>query len=85
MLAGTWWLGGRRFLEGRWRYLVACGVPSLYLWLWDAFAIGDGIWSISAEFTVGVTVGGLPIEEAVFFLLTNVLVVQGVLLFWARD
>ena len=84
VLAGTWWLGGQDFLAGGWRYVVACGVPSVYLWLWDAFAIGDGIWAISERFTLGLEFGPLPIEEATFFLLTNVLVVQGVLLFWQR-
>lgn len=85
VLAGTWVLGGGRFLAGRWRYAVACGGPSVYLWLWDGFAIRDGIWTISDAATLGLAVGSLPIEEAIFFLLTNVLVVQGVLLFWNRD
>ncbi|NNE46499.1 MAG: lycopene cyclase domain-containing protein [Rhodothermales bacterium] len=82
VLAGTWWLGGRRFGTIGWRYVAACGIPSVYLWVWDAFAIGDGIWEISDWYTVGLEPGGLPIEEAMFFLLTNVLVVHGVLLFW---
>ena len=76
------WLGGRRFLSGGWRYLASWGLPTIYLWFWDAFAIGDGIWAISETFTIGQSVGALPLEEAVFFLVTNVLVVQGVRLFW---
>lgn len=82
VLAGTWWLGGRRYVAGGWRYGLACGLPTVYLWLWDAFALADGIWSIAPRYTVGLQVGTLPLEEAVFFLVTNVVVVQGVLLFW---
>jgi putative membrane protein len=82
VLAGTWWLGGRRFSRSGWQYVASCGIPSVYLWVWDAFAISDGIWAISDRHTVGLEPGGLPIEEAMFFLLTNMLVVHGVLLFW---
>jgi lycopene cyclase domain-containing protein len=41
-------------------------------------AIGFGTWTISPVYTTGLIIGGrLPVEEAVFFLLTNVLVVFG--------
>ncbi|MBR9988950.1 MAG: lycopene cyclase domain-containing protein [Gemmatimonadetes bacterium] len=63
------------------RFAVAAGVPTLYLWVADRVAIGAGIWSISPRYTTGVHIAGLPMEEAVFFLVTNLLVVQGVLLF----
>jgi putative membrane protein len=46
----------------------------------DALAIHLGIWSISPRYTLGVALGPLPLEEAVFFLLTNLLVVQGLAL-----
>jgi lycopene cyclase domain-containing protein len=46
----------------------------------DAVAIWAGIWTISPDYTVGVSAFGLPLEEATFFLFTNLLVVQGVLL-----
>jgi lycopene beta-cyclase len=36
---------------------------------------------ISPRYTTGIHLAGLPLEEAVFFLVTNLLVVQGVLLF----
>jgi lycopene cyclase domain-containing protein len=81
-------LAGGRVLAARRRVrLLAIGVPTLYLWAADAFAIRDGIWHIAPEATIGVGVAGLPLEEAVFFLLTNVLVVDGILLViagWGR-
>ncbi|MEV6905909.1 lycopene cyclase domain-containing protein [Amycolatopsis sp. NPDC051071] len=60
----------------RWRALV----PVAYLWCVDRVAIGAGTWSISEQHTSGLRVGGLPVEEMVFFLLTSMLVVDGLLL-----
>jgi lycopene beta-cyclase len=57
--------------------------PTLYLWVADWYAISQGIWYISERFTFGVNPFGLPVEEATFFLITNVLVVFGVVLFLA--
>ncbi|HEX2080504.1 MAG TPA: lycopene cyclase domain-containing protein, partial [Longimicrobium sp.] len=63
------------------RFAVAIGVPTLYLWMADAVAIRLGIWRISATQTLGIELGWLPLEEAAFFLATNLLVVQGLTLF----
>ena len=60
---------------------LSLAVPTLYLWLADAYAISVGIWTISPEQTTGFHIFGLPVEEAIFFLITNVMVVQGVVLF----
>ena len=46
----------------------------------DRLAIGLGIWEISPQYTTGWHLFGLPIEEAVFFLITNLMVVQGLAL-----
>jgi lycopene cyclase domain-containing protein len=76
------WAFGWPYLRARGRTLVA-GVapPTLYLWAADWVAIRSGVWTISARHTTGVTLLGLPVEEAVFFLVTNLFVVQGLLLF----
>lgn len=67
-------------------FLIAFGVPSLYLCLADAYAIYDGIWDISKDFTIGINFGPLPLEEATFFFMTNIMVAQGLLLFlYMRD
>lgn len=80
-LAVQWWYGGR-WLADRLRILwPAIVVPTLYLWVADGFAIANGIWSISARYTTGITFGPLPLEEATFFLVTNLVVVQGLVLF----
>ena len=79
VVAGQWFLAGERFLDRG--VLLGIAVPTGYLWLADGFAIGRGIWSIAERYTVGLNVLGLPLEEAVFFLMTNVLVVQGIVMF----
>jgi lycopene cyclase domain-containing protein len=71
--------------EELWRHVhvlgLGIGVPTVYLWVADAIAIDQGIWMISPEYTFGVNPFGLPVEEATFFLITNVLSAVGVLLF----
>jgi lycopene cyclase domain-containing protein len=59
----------------------AIAVPFLYLCFVDSIAIGSGTWTIDpAQSTHILAVGVLPIEEIVFFLVTNVLVVFGMTL-----
>ncbi|UIO99200.1 lycopene cyclase domain-containing protein [Halobaculum sp. CBA1158] len=81
------WAVGAPQLWAR-RRLVALGtlVPALYLCLVDRIAIEYGIWILSERYTTGIHVAGLPVEEAVFFLVTNLFVVQGLVLFrWVLD
>lgn len=76
------WLIGTNILSGiKQIWLNAVIFPTLYLWVTDRIAIGNGIWYISEKYSTGFKLFGLPIEEATFFLVTNLLVVQGILLF----
>jgi lycopene beta-cyclase len=76
------WVFGAPELLARWKLLlVAVAVPTVYLSLADAVAIGSGIWSISEELSIGLRAGSLVFEEALFFLMTNVLVAQTIILF----
>jgi len=75
------WGYNGRLLEQTWRaWLPPLVVATCYLWIADAIAIGLGIWSISTVHTVGWSIGGLPIEEMTFFLMTNAMVLFGVIL-----
>lgn len=76
-----WVLGGEHLLVngGFWGWMML--PPTVYLWFADAFAIDDGIWTISQQFTLGLKVGELPLEEAAFFAVTNLMVSQGLILF----
>lgn len=80
VLTAQWAYGGA-VLAAHWRHLlVGAGVPTLYLWAVDALAIRAGVWRLPSPTRSGWALAGLPVEEALFFLLTCVLVVQGVLL-----
>ncbi|WP_436925590.1 lycopene cyclase domain-containing protein [Halosimplex amylolyticum] len=81
VLALQWAVGWRYLWRRRGRVAVAVFVPSAYLWVVDRLAIEAGVWAISETYTTGLAVAGLPIEEMVFFVVTNCFVVQGVVLF----
>ena len=73
-----------------WHYrrLVLTGLipPFVYLCVVDAIAIRSGTWTINPANTVGWYLGGvLPLEEITFFLLTNVLIVFGIVLMLSRE
>lgn len=81
VLAGQWAYAGHWIWAVRKLWLYGILIPTVYLWIADRIAIGLGIWYIEERFTFGFNPAGLPIEEATFFLVTNVLVVQGLILF----
>ena len=59
---------------------------TLYLSGMDALAIHSGTWTINPELSLRILVGGvLPVEEAVFFVLTNTLLVFGLMLGLANE
>lgn len=60
---------------------IATLVPTLYLWAADSFAIASGIWSFNSTSLIGLRIGNLPVEEAFFFLITSLLVAQGITLY----
>lgn len=65
--------------------LLAVAPPTLYLAAADSLAIAVGVWTINPATSTGLLLGGiLPIEEFLFFLVTNCLVAFGVLLIYAR-
>jgi lycopene cyclase domain-containing protein len=83
------WAFGWPYLWARRRVVaLAVAVPTLYLWVADRVALALGVWELSPDLTTGYAVPllGLPVEEAAFFLLTNVFVVQGLVLWlWVAD
>lgn len=68
-----------------WRYrrliLVAILPPTIYLSAADALAIQAGTWTINPALSLDVhLLGVLPVEEFLFFLLTNTMLVFGMTL-----
>lgn len=73
-----------------WHYrrhvLAGILIPTLYLSAADALAIGAGTWTIDPAQSVQVyLLGVLPLEELIFFLLTNTLLIFGIVLIQARE
>jgi lycopene cyclase domain-containing protein len=60
--------------------LAAIAVPTLYLWIIDGLAITSGTWLIDPLQTTGIKLNSLPIEEMLFFLVTNILIAFGIIL-----
>jgi len=72
-----------------WHYrklvIPAILVPGTYLSLMDILALKETTWSISPAQTTGIQFFGiLPLEEVVFFFITNVLIVFGMTLLLAN-
>lgn len=72
-----------------WQYrrlaLAALTPVVVYLSTIDALAIGFGTWTINPEMTVNLRLGHLPLEEFIFFLLTNTLIAFGMILSLTRE
>lgn len=77
---------GWPILRRQWRlYLAGVIIPWLWLSAADRLAIGAGVWTISPARSVPVLIFNLPLEELLFFLFTNILIVQGLLLLGSKQ
>ena len=77
------WLAGGHYLwreRRRWPWIVLA--LALYFSLADAVAIQAGIWRFDSASLTGFLLGPVPIEEALFYLLTAAMVVQGFVIAW---
>ena len=75
------WAVGGVHAAGPRRLAIAVLLPTVYLLVADVVALKQGIWWISNTHTIGVRAGLLPLEEVLFFLLSNTMIVQGMALF----
>ncbi len=81
IIALQWVIGWGIFLRN-WRSII---FPTLiigtYLSLADCVAVVEGIWHFDEKQILGLHLGPIPIEEALFFYLISWLVAQSFLLF----
>lgn len=75
-----WLAGWRRLLSSLPVVLTAALGVTVYLSLADGVAIHTGIWTLHRSRLVGIAVAGVPLEETLFFLLTNLMVAQTIVL-----
>lgn len=78
-----WWFDAACLIRNRRLILLSTLLPALYLCVADFFAIQQGIWTISEPTRTGWDLLGLPLEEALFFLVVSLLLSQGMVL-WHR-
>jgi len=58
--------------------LLPIAIPTLFLWVVDTLALQRGTWSIESGTKLGIHIWPhLEVEEAVFFLVTNSMIVMG--------
>lgn len=76
------WTVGARILRNNLRaILFPSAAAAIYLTLVDSLAIRSGIWCFDTHQILGPTIGPwVPIEEALFFILTALLVSQSLVL-----
>lgn len=84
VLLVQWVVGARKLWTSRLVLLAGITIPSLYLAAADGFAIANGIWVLHSDRILGFRLGDLPVEEMLFFLLTNAMVAQAVILIAGR-
>lgn len=76
------WLGFWRILwPNRGPILLASFIVGFYLCLTDMVAVRFGVWDFDPALILGISPGGVPIEEWGFFFLTSLLVAQSFVLF----
>lgn len=80
VLTLQWLVGGVSLWRARRTLAMAVIFSTLYLTAADGVAISLRIWTLHSDRITGLRLGGVPVEEAIFFLLTNALVVQSVIL-----
>lgn len=82
VILGQAWLGWPAFKQ-EWRWMMgAMLTPAVYLTMVDSLALGAGTWTIAPAQSHNLFLPGrVPVEEGLFFLVTNVMLVQGLVLF----
>ncbi|GAA6016262.1 hypothetical protein JCM10207_000450 [Rhodosporidiobolus poonsookiae] len=79
-LALLWFIASTHITSmPRYAVLLPILLPTFFLWECDARALQRGTWVIEKGTKLGLSYRGLEIEEAVFFLLTNVMIVFGLI------
>ena len=82
-----WGLGSHTLLKSFKTWAPLWIGLSIYFCIADYYAIFKGVWSITLATRTGWAIGHLPVEEILFFTLTNLFVLQGMCLWraWRRD
>ncbi|MCS7001288.1 MAG: lycopene cyclase domain-containing protein [Dehalococcoidia bacterium] len=80
ILVFQWALAGPDFLKKKRLMVASVLAPTAYLVASDGIAMREGIWTINPERVTGIYVKNVPLEEILFFLVTNMFVVNTVVM-----
>jgi len=80
VLALQWGVGWRTLSRYIAILAVATILATVYLSVADGVAIHEGIWALHRDRITGLYLDDVPLEEVIFFLLTDLMVVQSVIL-----
>lgn len=75
-----WVIGWKIFRRNLRAVFVPPLVAVVFFGACDSVAIRSGVWAFDPRQILGWWVGGVPVEEALFFFLTSLLVTQSLLL-----
>ena len=51
------------------RLILAIGIPFVLFIIWDIIVTARGHWSFNPNYTIGLRIYNLPVEEVLFFLI----------------
>lgn len=78
VIAFLWYGAGNYFVKKSASTAIAVVAPTAYLCWVDRIALRDGVWHINERTSLNVfPADDLPLEECLFFLITNVIIVLG--------
>ncbi|MFN5334098.1 MAG: lycopene cyclase domain-containing protein [Bacteroidota bacterium] len=53
----------------KWKYVFpSMLLPGILFLIWDEYFTRSGVWGFSAQHTIGIRLGSLPLEEVLFFI-----------------
>lgn len=80
VLGFQWLIGWKKLWQGRQNWLWIVIGASIYLSLADGVALRQRIWFFHPAFLIGWSIGNVPVEELLFFVLMTAMIVQGFIL-----
>jgi lycopene cyclase domain-containing protein len=81
VILGQWVIGWRIFRRNLRAVFCPAVLGTVFFGVTDSLAVGQGIWFFDPKQILGWKIGVLPVEEALFFFLTSLLVSQSLVLF----
>ncbi|MBN1634603.1 MAG: lycopene cyclase domain-containing protein [Ignavibacteria bacterium] len=73
--------GRKKILNNISKIVLPSFIMTLYFSIADSISIGYGIWDFDPMQTIGVRIFNIPLEEILFFLVTNILITEAMILF----